>query len=380
MFLQILLICTSLVQIVSTGCSGHHHHIGPADHFKTAITNVLVWDGQKFPRSRSTVVFIDGVIADSNPVGAAVINGNGGYLIPGLIDSHVRISDCSQLKALQKFGVTTALDLGHYPYDPVKKCGEHGVTDLASSGALGIVEGVPIGYCPAYPSPLLLPAIEAGEESVAAHVAAGVDYITLFLSPVGPDDATIREVIKAAHKEGLQVIAHAATYDLYAQAARTGVDVAIGVPYDIGLDGAVIDSITSSKMKVVPSLFRINSDIQREPEFMYQNSMQSIRSLLEAGNPVAAGSSSNDDADLLSALPFGESLHMELAMFVKAGLTPNQAIQAATSIPASIFGMHDRGAIKPGMRADLILLSADPTADIGNTRKIVKVWVEGLSK
>lgn len=65
-------------------------------------------------------------------------------------------------------------------------------------------------------------------------------------------------------------------------------------------------------------------------------------------------------------------------MMVAVGLTPRQAIQAATSVPASMFKMEDRGAIKVGLRADLVLLSANPLVDIGNLRKIVKVWVEGV--
>jgi len=64
---------------------------------------------------------------------------------------------------------------------------------------------------------------------------------------------------------------------------------------------------------------------------------------------------------------------------VGAGFTPSQAIQAATSVPANIFKVYDRGSIKAGLRADLVLLTADPTVDIGNTRKIARVWVEGVS-
>lgn len=67
-------------------------------------------------------------------------------------------------------------------------------------------------------------------------------------------------------------------------------------------------------------------------------------------------------------------------MMVAAGFTPSQALQAATSVPATVFGMDDRGAIKVGLRADLVLLSKDPSKDIGNAKSIVKVWVEGISK
>lgn len=115
---------------------------------------------------------------------------------------------------------------------------------------------------------------------------------------------------------------------------------------------------------------------------MYGNVASSAKSLLEAGIPIAAGTGSemNDVCYGPDDHSFGKSLHEELVMMVAAGFTPSQGLQAATSVPASIFQLDDRGDIKPGMRADLVLLSANPTVDIGNTKKIVKMWVEGISK
>ena len=65
-------------------------------------------------------------------------------------------------------------------------------------------------------------------------------------------------------------------------------------------------------------------------------------------------------------------------MMVAAGLTPSEAIRAATSVPAEVSGMDDRRAIKPGLRADLVLLKKDPSVDIGNVRAVEGVWVEGV--
>ncbi|KAH9214571.1 hypothetical protein DL95DRAFT_365727 [Leptodontidium sp. 2 PMI_412] len=382
MYLHILIALFPLIQIALSGCRGHHHHhAGTVAHRKTAITNVLVWDGRKFPKARSTVVIVDGMISDSNSVGAVIMNGKGGYLIPGLIDSNVRLTDCAYLSTLQKYGVTTALDMGTYPYDAVMKCGEHGVTDVQGSGTVGTVSGTKIGRLPGFPIDSFIPTPEAGRAFVAARMAEGVDYIKLFLDPLGPDDATIKAIVKAAHEKGLQVIAEAKSFALYAQAARTGIDIVTYAPTDKALDGAVINNITSSNIKVVPNLLMMQSTINNtgEPFFMYTNVANSAKALLDADIPIAAGTDSNESPYVLANPPFGESLHSELAMMVSAGFTSSQAIQAATSIPASIFQMEDRGAIKPGLRADMVLLSADPTVDIRNTRKVVKVWVEGIS-
>ncbi|KAG4430891.1 hypothetical protein IFR05_013621 [Cadophora sp. M221] len=314
--------------------------------------------------------------------GAVIMNGKGGFLIPGLIDSNVRLTDCAYLLTLQKYGVTTALDMGTFPYGDVMKCGEHGVTDIQGSGAVGTVSGTKIGRIPGFPSDSFIPTPEAGRKFVAARIAEGVDYIKLVLDPLGPDDATIKAIVKAAHEKGLQVIAEAESYALYAQAARTGIDIVTHAPIDKALDGAVINNITSSDIKVVPSLLMMQSTVNNtgEPFFMYTNTANSAKSLLQAGIPLAAGTESNESPYFPVNPPFGDSLHDELAMMVAAGFTPSQAIQAATSVPASIFQMDDRGAIKPGLRADMVMLSADPTVDIRNTRNILKVWVEGISR
>jgi len=74
----------------------------------------------------------------------------------------------------------------------------------------------------------------------------------------------------------------------------------------------------------------------------------------------------------------GYSLHEELQRFVAAGFTPLEALQTATLNPARFFGMEDRtGTVEKGRFADLVLLSANPLEDIGNTRKIAGVIVNG---
>jgi imidazolonepropionase-like amidohydrolase len=74
----------------------------------------------------------------------------------------------------------------------------------------------------------------------------------------------------------------------------------------------------------------------------------------------------------------GFSLHDELALLVESGLTPLAALQSATLRPAEYLGRAEEfGIIAAGKRADLVLLSADPLADIHNTTKIQVVWLNG---
>ena len=75
----------------------------------------------------------------------------------------------------------------------------------------------------------------------------------------------------------------------------------------------------------------------------------------------------------------GASLHREMELLVEAGLTTLQALRAATSAPAKAFRLKDRGRIKTGLRADLLLVRGDPTRDILSTREIVSIWKEGIA-
>jgi imidazolonepropionase-like amidohydrolase len=71
-------------------------------------------------------------------------------------------------------------------------------------------------------------------------------------------------------------------------------------------------------------------------------------------------------------------MHGELEYLVKAGLTPEQALAAATSVSADTFHLTGRGPIAPGLCADLVLVNGDATADITATRDIVEVWKQGI--
>jgi imidazolonepropionase-like amidohydrolase len=93
--------------------------------------------------------------------------------------------------------------------------------------------------------------------------------------------------------------------------------------------------------------------------------------LLRAGAPVLAGTDAPNPG-----LVFGASLHRELQHLVHAGLTPAEALAAATSAPAEVFGL-ERGRLVVGARADLVLVDGDPLTDITATQRIRNTWVAG---
>jgi imidazolonepropionase-like amidohydrolase len=97
-----------------------------------------------------------------------------------------------------------------------------------------------------------------------------------------------------------------------------------------------------------------------------------VAEMSRAGVGILAGSDSTD--------PFvfpGSSLHEELALLVEAGLSPAEALRAATSSPAEFLGRADAGRVAPGFVADLVLVDGDPLADIANTRRISAVVAAG---
>jgi imidazolonepropionase-like amidohydrolase len=106
---------------------------------------------------------------------------------------------------------------------------------------------------------------------------------------------------------------------------------------------------------------------------LFAKRVATVGALHRAGVRVMAGT----DAPLRNSPP-GFGLHEELAWFVRAGLTPADALRAATLEPARFLGLADSlGTIEAGKLADLVLLDADPLADIANTRRIAAVMING---
>ncbi|MEP7345490.1 MAG: amidohydrolase family protein, partial [Gemmatimonadaceae bacterium] len=102
--------------------------------------------------------------------------------------------------------------------------------------------------------------------------------------------------------------------------------------------------------------------------------LEQIRTMYAAKIPFLAGTDAPAGYDLIP----GASIHRELQLFVRAGLTPLQALQTATLNPAIFFGKTaDWGTVAPGKVADLVVLARNPLVDIANTRSTVAVVADG---
>jgi imidazolonepropionase-like amidohydrolase len=97
-------------------------------------------------------------------------------------------------------------------------------------------------------------------------------------------------------------------------------------------------------------------------EKVFAKDLEIVRVLHRAGIPIVAGTD--------QTVP-GHSLHRELELYVQAGFTPMEAIQAASLVPARVMGMEKEvGTVEAGKRADIIVIDGDPLADIRNTRNV----------
>jgi len=347
---------------------------------KTALTNVRVFDGRRLVPG-GTVVIEDTLIG-SDPAGARRIDGAGRVLLPGLIDAHVHVDGPGQLTALASHGVTTALDMASVPgvTGPLRSL--PGQTGLRSACIPAIAPGSLHASFPGVGAAGLISGPDEAKRFVADRVAEGADYIKIVIgSPFADhEQATIDALVAAAHERGKLAVAHASSADSVAKAQAAGADILTHAPLDRPLDQAAVAQAVAAGRAVVPTLTMMEAIVAHvaPPGADYASAKASVAALHQAGVPILAGTDANSSPLIPGGVPHGISLHRELELLTGAGLSNADALRAATAVPAQVFGLADRGVIEPGKRADLVLLDADPLADIRATRSIRRIWIGGI--
>ncbi len=385
------------------------------------ISKVDVFDGTKMLRGVNVAVE-NGKIAAvgksiSSPPGAEVIDGHGRTLLPGLIDSHTHIFGIDSLREAAIFGVTTELDMftAIQQAMTIRKDMEAGkYPQAARFKTAGTLATAPHGHGTEYGLPI--PTISGPGEAqsfVDARIAEGSDYIKIIYDnghTYGANIPTISKetlaaLVEAAHKRHKMAVVHIGSYQGARDAIAAGADGLMHLFVDQPPDPDFGQFVAAHHAFVVPTLSVLASICGRHPgaELLADPRLAPYivaadRANLDASFPSHPNAHENYDAavkalQLLKAahVPIlagtdapnpgtahGVSLHGELKLLVNAGLTPLEALVAATSLPAARFSMPDRGHIAPGQRADLLLVEGDPTKDILHTRDIVDVWEGGV--
>jgi imidazolonepropionase-like amidohydrolase len=367
-----------------------------------AITNVRVFDGERL--SEPVTVAVDGeTISAVQPAGDArgadEVDGGGGALLPGLIDTHVHADKVSQLETSASWGITTMLDMGNKDLANLETLKHRaGLPTLLSAGNPASAPGSVFVRKMGFAASTAVTGPADAVRFVAERVAEGSDYIKILVEdPKIPGTKalgaeTVAALVVAAHEAGLATVAHVVSADTMTTAVRAGADVVThtALTSDLGPqfrallgERAVVIIPTLTMMQGVVHaiggklLMRALSPFVPAVRLNYRHAKSTVAAFHQAGAAVLAGTDSNDDLSAPYQVPHGESLHEELERLVQAGLTPAEALRGATSLAADIFSLADRGVIAAGRRADLLLVDGDPSRDISATRNIRGVWIGG---
>jgi hypothetical protein len=247
---------------------------------------------------------------------------------------------------------------------------------------------------------------------VDARIAEGSDYIKVVYDDSveygvdKPRPTLNKEVLKAlvdaAHKRGKLVVMHIGSLQQALDAIDAGTD---------GLAHLFVGSTSAPDFGkiaaahhifVVPTLSVLNTicatdfdsqladDARMKPYLLpserammtarfglpttpsCEGAVEAVHQLKAAHVPILAGTDAGNPGTTQ-----GASIHGEMELLVRAGLTPTEALHSATAATAAAFHLDDRGQIAVGKRADLVLVNGDPTTDIRQTRYIVAVWKDG---
>ena len=398
--------------------------VGPEDSI--AITNVTVIDVVSGARAAaSTVVTKGGAIAavgrgTAVPAGATKVDGTGKFLIPGLWDmhSHHQATGTESLTLFLANGVVGTRDMGSdvdfvLPLRDRINRGELPGPEIVAAGP--ILDDRP----PNWPYRRHITNADEARQAVRDLKMRGVDFIKVH-------DGTTRESFFAIADEapalGLSFAGHVPMTVTVEEAADAGIrsiehlagfrvfnDCSVSEPHQAIPCQVLFDKLagkgvwqtpTIAFAHAIPDLFsgkplpnaeyasdslleltHRNAAVSRFDERALSSwrsnakrSLEAIHELLSRGSGFLAG---------CDGLVPGFCLHDELEWMTEAGLSPLQAIQTATLNPARFLGRERaQGTIDVGMRADLVLLEADPLTDIRHTRQIAAVVVRGqlLSK
>ncbi|MGD0606636.1 MAG: amidohydrolase, partial [Streptosporangiaceae bacterium] len=222
---------------------------------RTAVTNVRVFDGRQL-LPLGTVVIEAGRIGRDG-VASEVIDGEGGVLLPGLIDAHVHLHDRHTLEQLAGFGVTTAFDMACAPPELVDSLrAVPGLTDIRSAGTPAVAPGSLHSRIPGTGQRGLIGGPDQAARFVADRIAEGSDYIKIIVGNPGlsHDQATLDALTAAAREHNKLTVAHASSYLAVQLAQRARVNVLTHVPLDQALDEAAAATAIADGRILIPTL------------------------------------------------------------------------------------------------------------------------------
>jgi imidazolonepropionase-like amidohydrolase len=363
------------------------------------------------------------------PAGAAVIELGSATLLPGLIDVHThllaRMASGDQidnyiLQLAEKSEAYRALEgaanaratlrAGFTTVRDVENEGS-GYADVALRNAIvrGLVEGPRMqvatraiaatgGYFPLHLSPdvngfprgaQMITGVDEARRAVREQVYYGADLIKIYAdfadvastNTIKTNHETltrdeIRTIVEEAHKGGHRVAAHAGTREGARNAVEAGVD---SIEHGTQVDQETLDLMAKAGTFLVPTTTAVAGAYDRAPAAQrarLEPVMQAVRA--EIANARAAHVRIANGFDAASEEKQGKNA-LELATLVRMGLTPMEAIRAATTTAAEVMGWQSSvGSIEKGKFADLIAVEGDPLGDITVLQHVTFVMKDGM--
>lgn len=310
---------------------------------------------------------------------ARITDVGGAVALPGLIDSHLHLYRRRDLETLADFGVTTAVDMASWP--PERTNGLRRQRHCATFLSAGVPFIGPAGPHSKFDMPAYATVTDPAEvpAGVERRLADGSDFIKIVLEAPGdggPAPEIADAVVVAAHEKGARVVAHTAAHGAVETALRAGVDVITHLPMDEPVDAELAARLADAGTLSIPTMtmMKVMSVV---PGRRYATAAESLRTLRAAGVPVLAGTDSINVPRTPVNIRLGHNLHHELELLVEAGWSPLEALLTATEAPAEHWGLSDRGRLRPGARADILLCGDNPLGDISRTRDVRGVYVLG---
>ncbi len=332
-----------------------------------ALVGVRLVDGTSAAAVDDAVVVMDhGLLADVGtsapvPAGAFVVDLQGATLTPGVVDAHVHLAFADPGR-LVRSGVTAVRDLG-WPPDRLAPLVRQAWSDGLLVSAVGPILTAPGGYPAgaAWAPPGTTSEVGGVDEAVRAVdrvVALGACAVK-----VGLDDRrgpllaprTLAAVVERAREWGRLVTAHVGSADALASALDAGVGELAHVPFsDVPVPDDLVRRAVGAGVRLLPTLHCRDADPAGEREA----ATGFLRRWVGLGGEVAYGT------DLGNACTAPSVDARELALMARSGMTAAEVVVAATSRAADAIGAWEvTGRVAPGLRADLLVLDADPLLD-----------------
>ena len=280
------------------------------------------------------------------------------FLMPGLIDAHTHMGTTAHVEAMLKNGITATCD--------VSASGDL----IASSRQLEIVSsaGMAMGV------------IMNPKSYVEKAAASGARYIKVLLfNPLSIGKLAVQGIVKAAHAKGLKVAVHATEVATVWQAVEANADILLHVPMQEVFPEELAKTIAQTRIAVAPTLVMMQtfaySGRGGYKTADYQNAENAVNLLHDHGVSILVATDANP-GHFAPGVGYGATLHHEMQLLAKAGLTPVEVLSAATQKNAEAFGLR-LGRIAPGQPAAMLLVDGRPDRTITDSSKIKQVWVRG---